>query len=56
MFGDGVEFIEIVFAVFDVGRQSEGGEITYGCFVGGRVLDNFSAEFGRFDSADILLV
>jgi hypothetical protein len=54
VFGDGVEFIEVIFSVFDVGWQSEA--ILYGCFVGGRVLDNFGAEIGRFDGADILLV
>jgi len=27
VFGDGVEFIEIVFVVFDVGRQSEGARL-----------------------------
>lgn len=55
VFGDGLGFVEVIFAVFDVGRQSERGKVTYGCFVG-RVLDNFGAEIGRFDGADILLV
>ena len=55
-FGDGMEFVKIVFAVFDVGRQSERGEITYNGFVGGTGLNNFNAEVRRFDDADILLV
>jgi hypothetical protein len=36
VFGDGVEFVEVIFSVCDVGCQSEGSEITYGCFVRGK--------------------
>jgi hypothetical protein len=56
VFGDGMEFVAVIFSIFDVGWQSEGGKITYSYFVGGRVLDNCGAEVGQFDGANILLV
>jgi hypothetical protein len=52
-FSDSVEFVKVMFAVFDVDWQSERSKITYGCFVGETVLDNFGAEVGQFDGADI---
>ena len=46
VFRNRVELVEVVLAIFDVGRQSEQGEVTYSCFIGQRVLDNFGAEVG----------
>jgi hypothetical protein len=43
--GDGMEFVEVVFSIFDISGQSEQGEAAYSC-----------AEVRRLDGADILLV
>lgn len=55
-FSDVVQFLEIVDAVADEGGESDGGQITDGDLVGGRVLDDFSAEVGRPDGTEVLLV
>jgi len=55
-FHNGVELVEVVLAVFDVGRQSERGKVTHSWFVGRRVLDNLDAGVEGFNGADILPV
>jgi hypothetical protein len=45
-FGDGMKLsIKVVFAV-DIGGEGEGGEVAYGGFVRGRVLDDLAAKVG----------
>ena len=53
---DVMQLLEIVLAVLDKGRESDGSQVTYGGLVRRRVLDDLGAEVGRLDRAEILLV
>jgi hypothetical protein len=54
--GDVVEFLEVVGAVLDEGREGDGGKIADSDFIRCRVLDDLSAEVGRLDSTEIPLI
>lgn len=51
-----VKLLEIVLAVRDESREGERGKITDGGFLWRRVLYDFSAQVGRLDGAQVLLV
>jgi hypothetical protein len=54
--GDIVEFLEVVFTFSDESGESNRSKVADSSFVGRRILDNFSAEVGRLNSAQVLLV
>jgi hypothetical protein len=56
MFSDSVEFVEIIFAVFDVGPQSTQYEVVYDCLIGREILNDIWAEVGRLHNANIMQV
>jgi hypothetical protein len=55
-FGDGMEFLKVVFTIGDIGGESERGEVADGDLIRGSVFDDLGAEVGRLDGTEVLLV